>query len=169
MSEHSRLLFPGARCCDAKSHTLGVCHTHFSLYLQLTRLPPQSSSISPITSNFHSGVGQGGGTGGATAPPPLLKVGGGSAPPLFGYVCTLNERKGSYFSMSATNVEQLNQNFCLRLHQKLVRALKHPKDFWGGCPQTPLNRNKKSCPHTFHDLPTPLFQALALHSSLPIF
>ena len=41
-------------CCDAKSHALGVCHTHFSLYLQLTRLPPQSSSISPITSNFQA-------------------------------------------------------------------------------------------------------------------
>ena len=59
------------------------------------------------------------------------------------------KEKVSYFSMSATNVEQLNQNFCLRLHQKLVRARKHPKYFWGACPQTPLNRNKKSCPPLF--------------------
>ena len=34
----------------------------------------------------------GGGAGGATAPP-LLKV-GAVPPPLFGHVCTLNERKG---------------------------------------------------------------------------
>ena len=59
--------------------------------------------------------------------------------------------------MSASNVEQLNQNFCLRLHQKLSQRTKTTKNVSrGACPQTPLNRNKKCCPPTFHDLPTPL-------------
>ena len=50
-----------------------------------------------------SGVGEGG-AGGATAPPPLLKVGGGHCPPTLGHDCTLkfNEEKISSCSMSAT-------------------------------------------------------------------
>ena len=58
-------------------------------------------------------------------------------PPFFGHVCTLNEEKISSFSMSATNVEQLNQNFCLRLHQKLSQSTKTPKNFLGGLPPDP--------------------------------
>ena len=72
-----------------------------------------------------SGVGEGGGgAGGATAPPP----------PLFVHVCTLNERKDfliQYVSHKL-NVEQLNQNFCLILHQKLSQSTKTPKKFLGG-------------------------------------
>ena len=33
-----------------------------------------------------------------------------------------------------TNVEQLNQNFCLRLHQELYKST---KNFWGGMPPDP--------------------------------
>ena len=98
---------------------------------------------------MYSGVGEGGQGGGGQLPPP---------PPLFGHVCTLNERKVSSYSMSATYVEQLNQNFCLRLHQKLSQSTKTPKQILGGgggaCPQTPLNRSQKCCPPHFHYLPT---------------
>ena len=45
------------------------------------------------------------------------------------------------------NVEQLNQNFCLRFHQKL--SMKTPKKIRGACPQTPLNCNQKCCPPLF--------------------
>ena len=37
--------------------------------------------------------------------------GGGALPPTFGHVCTLIEEKISSFSLSATNVKQLNHNF----------------------------------------------------------
>ena len=46
-----------------------------------------------------SGVGGGGGAWGGKLPPPTFLTfengGGGALPPLFGHVCTLNERKMS--------------------------------------------------------------------------
>ena len=79
-----------------------------------------------------SGVGQGGGAGGATAPP-TFESGGGSAPPHF-----LDMKEiVSYFSMSATNGEQLNQNFCLRLHQKLSEHENTKKISGGHAPRPP--------------------------------
>ena len=89
-----------------------------------------------------SGVGQ----GGATAPP-LMKV-GGQCPPTFWTCLHLKWKKR--FSISATNVEQLNQNFCLmQISPEAVEHENTKKKFWGVCPQTPLNRNKKSCPPHF--------------------
>ena len=66
-----------------------------------------------------SGVGEGG-QGGGNCPPTFESGGGGGALPP--HVCTL----------STTNVEQLNQNFCLRLHQKLSQSTKTPKQILGG-------------------------------------
>ena len=74
----------------------------------------------------------GGGAGGATAPP-TFESGGGSAPPHF-----LDMKEiVSYFSMSATNGEQLNQNFCLRLHQKLSEHENTKKISGGHAPRPP--------------------------------
>ena len=74
--------------------------------------------------------------------------GGGNCPPLFGHVCTLNacqpQHQVSMLSM------QLNQKFCLRLHQKLSQSTKIPQKISGGgggggggeaCPQNTLENN----------------------------
>ena len=105
---------------------------------------------------------------------------------LFGHVCTLNKEKISSCSMSAepqhqvsiiyeTNVEQLNHNFCLRLHQKLSQSTKIPNNFWGrgrACPQTLQESTQLllnviinvAPPPTFHDLPTPLKLVILSHT-----
>ena len=68
--------------------------------------------------------------------------------------------------MSATNVEQLNQNFCLKLHQKLaVSEHENTKKISGGGggggggggmpPDPPYIVIKNVAPPTYHD-PTPL-------------
>ena len=76
----------------------------------------------------YTGVGEGGGGGGAIAPPPL-----------FGHVCTLNEEKNNravcqpqheVSIIYETNVEQLNQNFCLRCC--LMQGTKNFFFFLGG-------------------------------------
>ena len=91
-----------------------------------------------------SGVGQGGGAGGATAPP------------LFGHVCTLNERKGFLLQYVSHKCWAAQSKFLPQIAPEACQSTKTRKKFLGGMPPDPLNQNKKSCPPTFHDLPTPL-------------
>ena len=65
------------------------------------------------------------GEAGGAVPPHFWKWGGALPGPHF--LDTLMKEKVSAFSMSATNAEQLNQNFCLRSHQKLSQSTKKAK------------------------------------------